>query len=331
MFPKTRLRRLRKNEKIINLTSETILDIRNIIYPLFICEGSGIKKEISSMRGQFTYSIDILEKELVNFLENKVENFLLFGIPNEKDFYGTSAYKDGNVIAQAIRRLRKLYGDSIVLCADVCLCEYTSHGHCGIPIEKENGKFIIDNDKTLEILGKISLSYAQAGADIIAPSDMMDGRVGYIRETLDKEGFSDRIIMSYSAKYASNFYGPFREAVSSSPQFGDRSSYQMHLRNRREAMREIELDINEGADIIMIKPALAYLDVISEARRLFNVPLAAYSVSGEYSLVQNSIGYGYFNEQKIVMEILYSIKRAGADIIITYWAPRIAKWLEYSK
>jgi porphobilinogen synthase len=300
---------------------ETDLSVGDLIFPLFIVSGKNITEEISSMPGIFRYSVDKLGAEAKEINDLGIPAVILFGIPEHKDEKGSSAYDDNGIIQQAVRAIKKA-APSLLVITDVCLCEYTSHGHCGIV---ENGKII--NDKTLELLSMEALSHAKAGADIIAPSDMMDGRVAAIRKTLDANNFEDTPIMSYSAKYSSAFYGPFREAAESSPQFGDRKTYQMDYANSDEALRECALDISEGADIIMVKPALPYLDVIRRVKDEFNMPLAAYNVSGEYSMLKAAAANGWLDGEKVMMESLYSIKRAGADVIITYFAKEAAALL----
>lgn len=320
-FPQMRLRRLRRNEALRALVRETKVEAGDLIYPLFVVEGNKIKQEINSMPGIYRYSPDLLPEELESIARLGIPGVILFGIPQHKDQLGSSAYHPKGIIQQAIRVIKKTSPDVLVI-TDVCLCEYTSHGHCGFVV----GDYV-DNDKTLELLAKIALSHAEAGADIVAPSDMMDGRVKAIRQTLDKSGFQNTPILAYAAKYASAFYGPFREAAESAPQFGDRRSYQMDPPNWREALREVEQDIAEGADIVMVKPALPYLDVIRKVRDTFNHPLAAYSVSGEYAMAKAAALQGWLDERAIVLEMLTAIKRAGADIIITYYAKEAALWL----
>ena len=320
-FPITRLRRLRKTAALRDMFRETSLSAADFIYPLFIVEGENVKKEISSMPDQYQLSIDNVLRECEKLTKLNVNSVILFGIPNEKDEVGTGAYADDGIIQKATRAIKERFPEMIVV-TDVCLCEYTSHGHCGVV---ENG--YVDNDKTLELLAKEAVSHAQSGADIIAPSDMMDGRIGAIRTALDGNGFSDTPIMAYSAKYSSGFYGPFREAAESTPQFGDRKTYQMDFGNSDEAMREIVLDIQEGADIVMVKPALSYLDVIRRAKDNFNIPICAYNVSGEYSMVKAAARNGWLDGEKVTMEVLTSIKRAGADVIITYFAKEAAALL----
>jgi len=320
-FPITRLRRLRKTAALRDMFRETSLSAADFIYPLFIVEGENVKKEISSMPDQYQLSIDNVLRECEELTKLNVNSVILFGIPNEKDEVGTGAYADDGIIQKATRAIKERFPEMIVV-TDVCLCEYTSHGHCGVV---ENG--YVDNDKTLELLVKEAVSHAQSGADIVAPSDMMDGRIGAIRTALDRNGFSDTPIMAYSAKYSSGFYGPFREAAESTPQFGDRKTYQMDFGNSDEAMREIVLDIQEGADIVMVKPALSYLDVIRRAKDNFNIPICAYNVSGEYSMVKAAARNGWLDGEKVTMEVLTSIKRAGADVIITYFAKEAAALL----
>ena len=318
-YPITRLRRLRLNQNIHDLIKETEITINDFVYPMFIIPGKSRSEEIESMPGIFRHSIDNALKEISEIVELGIKAILLFGIPEKKDNIATGAYSKKGIIQNAVKSIKKEFKDLIVI-TDLCLCEYTDHGHCGVIHDG-----YVDNDETLELLSLTALSHAEAGADIIAPSDMMDGRVSIIREVLDDNNFENTMIMSYSAKYASAFYGPFRDAAKSAPQFGDRKSYQMDPPNIREALREIEQDIEEGADIVMIKPALSYLDVISAAREEFNHPIAAYSVSGEYSMVKAASKMGWIDEERIVYEMLTSIKRAGADIIITYFAKQIAK------
>lgn len=317
-FPTTRLRRLRRTEQLRDMFRETRLNKTDFIYPLFIVEGSGVKKEISSMPGQFQMSIDLALRECDELRDIGITSILLFGIPAEKDEVGSGAYDENGIIQKAVREIKREHPEMIVI-TDVCLCEYTSHGHCGVI---EGG--YVHNDRTLDLLVREAVSHAEAGADIIAPSDMMDGRIGAIREALDGKGFTDIPIMAYSAKYSSAFYGPFREAAESAPQFGDRRSYQMDFGNSDEALREIALDIKEGADIVMVKPALSYLDVIARTKANFNIPICAYNVSGEFSMVKAAAANGWLDHDRVMMEILTSIKRAGADTIITYFAKEAA-------
>ena len=320
-FPAYRPRRLRRNSNLRKLLAETKLSVDDFIYPMFVRPGKNKKVQVSSMPGIYKQSIDNLIKEIREVKKLGIKAVLLFGIPEHKDEMGTEGYDENGIIQKALREIKKKVEDIIVI-TDVCMCEYTSHGHCGIIKDGD-----VDNDETLQYLAKMSLSHAQAGADMVAPSDMMDGRVGVIRDELDANGFSSIAIMSYAAKYASAFYGPFREATESPPQFGDRRSYQMDPPNVREALREIELDIEEGADIVMVKPALAYLDIIRAAREGFDHPIAAYNVSGEYSMVKAAGKLGWIDEELVMMEVLTSIKRAGADLILTYFAKDAAKVL----
>ncbi len=317
-----RFRRLRSGEQIRRLIRETSVEKKSLIYPMFIEEGENIKISVESMPGIYRYSIDRLDEELERVSESKIGGILVFGIPKHKDETGSEAYNENGIMQNAIRYIKSRYPDMLVI-ADVCLCEYTSHGHCGVVCGEE-----IVNDETLPLLGKMSVSLARAGADIIAPSDMMDGRIGFIRNALDENGFVNTPVLSYSAKFASGYYSPFRDAADSAPSFGDRRTYQMDCANGREAMREIEDDISEGADMIMVKPALAYLDLVRQARDRFELPVAAYNVSGEYSMVKAAAQLGWIDEKRIVMENLIAIRRAGADIIITYHALDAAKWLD---
>ena len=319
-FPQRRLRRLRRTEPLRALVRETRVEVGDLIYPLFIVEGNNLKQEIASMPGIFRYSVDLLSQEVEEVAKLGIPAVLLFGIPEHKDEAGSAAYHPEGVVQQAIRAIKESAPELIVI-TDVCLCEYTSHGHCGVVVDG-----YVDNDQTLPLLARTALSHAQAGADIVAPSDMMDGRVKSIREALDEAGFHHIPILSYAAKYASVFYEPFRVAAESTPQFGDRRSYQIDPPNWREALREVEQDIAEGADMILIKPALAYLDVIQRVRNTFNCPLAAYNVSGEFAMVKAAAMRGWLDERRAVPEILTAIKRAGADIIITYHAKEFAQW-----
>ncbi|TET40145.1 MAG: porphobilinogen synthase [Dehalococcoidia bacterium] len=320
-FPQVRLHRLRRWEQLRKMIAETEINAGDFIYPLFVASGHGIKREIGSMPGIFQLSTDLLAKEVEEIARLGIPAVILFGLPETKDELGSEAYSPQGVIQKAIPTVKEAVPDLVVV-TDVCLCEYTSHGHCGIIVEGH-----VDNDRTLEILGKIAHSHAAAGADMVAPSDMMDGRVKAIREALDADGFHTTPIMSYAAKYASSFYAPFREAAECAPQFGDRRSYQMDPPNVREALREVAQDIAEGADIVMVKPALAYLDVIRKVRDTFNHPLAAYNVSGEFAMVKAAAQKGWLDERAVTLEILSAIKRAGADIIITYHAKEAARWL----
>ncbi len=317
-----RTRRLRKNPSIRSMVRETKLSVDDFIYPLFIVEGENIKREISSMKGIYHFSVDRVLEEIKEVMDLGIKSILLFGIPNNKDNIGSEAYSSQGIIQRGIREIKKKFPE-IYIVTDVCMCEYTSHGHCGIV--RDNGD--VDNDETLPYLGKSALSHAEAGADMIAPSDMMDGRVGYIRTFLDENGFETIPIMSYSAKYASTFYGPFRAAADSAPAWGDRKTYQMDPANSNEAIREVMYDIEEGADIVMVKPALSYLDIIQRVKDNFNMPIAAYNVSGEYSMIKMAIENGIMGEE-VIMEVLTSIKRAGADIIISYFAKDVAKSLK---
>lgn len=317
----TRPRRLRKTEAIRRLVRETNLCASDFIYPVFVVHGTNVREEIPSMPGQYRLSVDELCKEALEVQRIGILGILLFGLPKSKDETGSEAYAPDGIVQQAVRELKSCVPDIIVV-TDVCLCEYTSHGHCGIVRDGE-----ILNDETLEVLAKTAISHAQAGADIVAPSDMMDGRVRAIRTALDEGKFFDTAIMSYAAKYASAFYGPFREAAECAPKFGDRKTYQMDPANSREALKEIRLDVEEGADVVMIKPALPYLDIIRIAKDSVNVPVAAYNVSGEYAMVKAAARNGWLDERSVVMEILTCIKRAGADIILTYHAKEAAKWL----
>ncbi len=319
MFPIQRLRRLRMKKEVRDLVSETILSVKDFVYPLFIVTGKGVKKEINSMPGVFHFSVDKVLIEIAEIRKAGITAVLLFGIPDKKDEIGSGSFAENGIVQKAVREIKKRFPELVVI-TDICLCEYTSHGHCGI-IEK--GEIL--NDETLKILGDIAVSHALAGADIVAPSDMMDGRIQALREALDGSGFMNLPIMSYAAKYSSSFYGPFREAAFSAPKFGDRKSYQMNYANSNEALLEIQEDIEEGADIVMVKPALSYLDIIRRAKEQYLVPLAAYNVSGEYSMVKAAAQKGWIDEAGIVIEILTSIKRAGADIIITYHAKEAAK------
>ena len=320
-FPEYRARRLRKNEGFRRLIRETRVSADDLVYPLFVVSGKNFKKPIASMPGQFQMSIDNIAKEAQKARELGIPAVLLFGIPEKKDEMATGAFAKDGIVQQAVKRIKNEVPDMLVI-TDVCLCEYTSHGHCGI-LEKDQ----VQNDATLEVLAETALSQARAGADMVAPSAMMDGQIMAIREALDENALEDIPIMAYAAKYASAFYGPFREAAESAPQFGDRKSYQMDPANSDEAIREISLDVSEGADIIMVKPALAYLDVIYRAKQEFDLPLAAYNVSGEYSMIKAAAQLGWLDEEKTMLESLTAIKRAGADIIITYWAKDVARLL----
>ena len=321
-FPTVRLRRTRQNETLRSLVRETHLAIEQLIYPLFIAEGLREPREVASMPGIMQWPLEHVGREAERIVSLEIPAVLLFGIPNEKDEVGSQAYASQGIIQQAIRRLKAENPDLLVI-TDVCLCEYTSHGHCGVI---HNGN--VQNDESLQLLAQMALSHVEAGADMVAPSDMMDGRVGAIRQILDEQGFRQTPIMAYSAKYASGFYGPFREAAGSAPQFGDRRSYQMDPANVREALREIDLDIAEGADIVMVKPAMAYMDVIRRVREHCDLPLAAYNVSGEFAMIKAAARNGWIDERRVTMEVLTGIRRAGADMIITYFAPDVARWLK---
>ncbi len=320
--PLYRPRRLRESALIRRMVRETHLGVENLILPFFVVHGRGAREPIASMPGVARLSIDELAKEAKDAAGMGIPAILLFGIPASKDPRGSEAYAEDGIIQQAARVVKETIPDLLVI-TDVCLCEYTSHGHCGIV---EQGR--VKNDATVDLLARVALSHVEAGADIVAPSDMMDGRVGAIRETLDEAGYLETPIMAYSAKYASAFYGPFREAAQSTPQFGDRRAYQMDPGNAAEAVREVGLDVDEGADIIMVKPALAYLDVIARVRQEFGLPLAAYSVSGEYAMIKAAARLGWLDEERTMMEVLTAIRRAGADLIITYFAREVARVLE---
>ncbi len=318
IFPRIRERRLRRTQKIRDLVAEVSLNKSNLIQPIFVYPGENGIEEIKSMPGIYRMTIDRSLKFIGEGLASGINAYLLFGIPSHKDEMGTEAYDEEGIIPRAVRAIKKEYPDAIVI-TDVCMCEYTSHGHCGIIVD---GK--VDNDVTLSYLAKTAVVYAKAGADIVAPSSMMDGQVKAIREALDENNFKETIIMSYSSKFASSLYGPFREAADSKPQFGDRKSYQMDYRSARTALREIELDIKEGADIVMVKPAMFYMDIISKAKEKFLVPIAVYSVSGEYSMIKATAEKGWIDEDQVLLEYMLSLKRAGADMIITYYARRLA-------
>lgn len=321
-FPTVRPRRLRRTEQLRRMVSETRLSPADFIYPLFVVHGQGIRSEIPSMPGNYHLSLDMLSAEVDQLLALGIPGVLLFGLPAAKDEYGTEAYAEEGIVQQATKVIKRA-APAMLVVTDVCLCEYTSHGHCGVLVARQGG-VEVDNDSTLELLARTALSQAAAGADIVAPSDMMDGRVGSIRRALDEQGFTDTAIMAYSAKYASAFYGPFRAAADSAPQSGDRHGYQMDPANVLEALREVEMDVEEGADVVMVKPALSYLDVIARVKARFPLPVAAYNVSGEYSMVKAAAQRGWIDGDRVAMEIVTSIKRAGADIIITYHAKEIA-------
>jgi len=322
-FPQYRLRRGRSKANIRRMLRESSVQVDDLIYPLFATDGENIKKEIPAMPGVYHLSVDRLKEEIEEVLDMNIPAVLLFGVPDpaKKDERGSEAYNREGIAQRAVRAIREVSEDLVII-TDLCLCGYTSHGHCGLI---RDGK--VENDETLELLGEIAVSHAEAGADIVAPSGMMDGMVGAIRSALDEQGFTDVAIMSYAAKYSSSFYGPFREAAHSAPQFGDRRSYQMDPANAREALREVALDIEEGADIVMVKPALAYMDVIRLVAEHFDHPLAAYNVSGEYGMVISAAAEGWIDERSVVLEILTGLKRAGADLVITYHAKEVARWL----
>ena len=320
-FPVYRPRRLRANENLRCLIRETTLSANDLIYPMFVVHGHNTETEIAAMPGCYQYSVDTLVTAAKELAALGIPGTILFGIPEIKDPLGSEAYADDGIIQQAVQAIKDAVPELLVM-TDVCLCEYTDHGHCGIV---EAGE--VQNDPTLELLVKESLSHARAGADVIAPSDMMDGRVGAIRDALDENGYENIPIMAYSAKYASAFYGPFREAAESTPQFGDRRAYQMDPANVEEALREVALDIQEGADVLMVKPALSYLDVIHRVKTAFQVPVAAYNVSGEYAMIKAAAQNGWIDEERIALEVLNSIKRAGADMILTYFAKAVVEWL----
>uniref|UniRef100_A0A7U3YDI9 Delta-aminolevulinic acid dehydratase n=1 Tax=Geobacillus sp. (strain Y4.1MC1) TaxID=581103 RepID=A0A7U3YDI9_GEOS0 len=316
-----RHRRLRQTANLRAMVRETHLHVDDLIYPIFVAEGNGVKREVPSMPGIYQFSLDRLNEEMDEVVGLGIKSVIVFGVPAEKDEVGSQAYCEHGIVQRAIHQIKENYPDIVVI-ADTCLCEYTSHGHCGV-VENEQ----VLNDPSLELLAKTAVSQAQAGADIIAPSNMMDGFVAAIRRGLDEAGFTNVPIMSYAIKYASAFYGPFRDAADSAPQFGDRKTYQMDPANRREAFREAESDVREGADFLMVKPALSYLDIIRDIKNHFHLPVVTYNVSGEYSMVKAAAQNGWINEKDIVMEMLISMKRAGADLIITYFAKDVARWL----
>ncbi len=325
-YPTTRLSRLRGNPTFRQMVRETTLEISDLIQPLFVHHGEKVKNEIASMPGQFQLSVDNLTEQALKFFDMGIRAVLLFGIPAHKDPIGSDSWDDKNgIIQRALRALRKAAPEMILIC-DVCFCEYTDHGHCGVIVER-NGRKVLDHDATLENLALQTASHARAGADIVAPSGIIDGAVGVMRQTLDGMACSHIPIMSYSAKYASSFYGPFRDAAEGAPKFGDRRSHQMDIANSDEALREVELDILEGADIVMVKPALAYMDIIRRVKDTFSMPTAAYNVSGEYAMVKAAAANGWIDEKSVVLEILTGLKRAGADLIITYHTPDVAGWL----
>ncbi len=330
-FPANRMRRLRRTESLRALVRETTLELGDLIYPLFICPGEGVRNPIGSMPGVFNLSVDEAVREAEEAARLGIAGLLLFGLPESKDEKGTGAWEENGIVQQALRALRQSgSAKKLVLIADVCLCEYTSHGHCGVVVKSGDGPdatFDVDNDPTLELLARTAVSQAKAGADVVAPSDMMDGRVAAIRRALDDAGFDHTPILSYASKFASAFYGPFREAADSAPQFGDRRSYQMDGANLREAMREISLDLEEGADMILMKPAMPYLDVVRAARERFGVPIGAYQVSGEYSMLHAAFQKGWLDQNRAILESLVGIRRAGADFIVTYFAKDAARLL----
>ena len=319
-----RFRRLRSSKALRDLVAETTLDIKDFIYPIFVKEGFDIKEEVESMPGVYRYSVDRLPEILSEVRDKRISGVLLFGIPAHKDCEGTEAYNSEGIVAKAVRFIKKEYPELICI-VDICLCEYTDHGHCGL-IHYKTGKIL--NDETLPLLARMAVTAVKAGADMVAPSDMMDGDVAAIRQALDEEGFRDVPIMGYSAKFASGYYGPFRDAAGSTPKQGNRCSYQMDIRNGREAIRELENDIEMGADILMVKPALAYLDIVKEASQSFMYPVAVYNVSGEYSMVKAAASLGWIDEKRVVMENMYAMKRAGADIIISYHALEVADYIK---
>ena len=326
-FPATRMRRLRRTQPLRALVRETAVEPGDLIYPLFLCPGKGVRREIASMPGVFNLSVDELVREAEEAAQLGLGGLLLFGLPESKDEQGSGASDDNGIVQQGLRALKESpAAKKLVLIADVCLCEYTSHGHCGVVHETGDG-FEVENDSTLDLLAHAAVSLARAGADVVAPSDMMDGRVAAIRRSLDDLGFEQTPILSYASKFASAFYGPFREAADSAPQFGDRKTYQMDGANLREALREIDLDIEEGADMILMKPAMPYLDVIRAAREQVGVPIGAYQVSGEYSMLQAAFQRGWLDHDRAILESLISIRRAGADFIVTYFAKEAARLL----
>jgi porphobilinogen synthase len=326
-FPQMRMRRLRRSEALRALVRETAIEPGDLIYPLFICPGEGVRRAVGSMPGVFNVSVDEAVREAEEAARLGVGGLLLFGLPESKDEQGTGAWEENGIVQQALHALKQSEaGKKLVLIADVCLCEYTSHGHCGVVVESQSG-FEVDNDPTLELLARTAVSQVKAGADVVAPSDMMDGRIAAIRHALDEAGFDMTPILSYASKFASAFYGPFREAAGSAPQFGDRRSYQMDGANLREAMREIDLDIEEGADMILMKPAMPYLDVVRAARERVGVPIGAYQVSGEYSMLQAAFEKGWLDPTRAMLESLVGMRRAGADFIVTYFAKEAARLL----
>ncbi|MFT9493672.1 porphobilinogen synthase [Anaerosolibacter sp.] len=316
-----RPRRLRVNQAIRSLVRETNLSVNDFVYPIFAVEGEKIKREIPSLVNNYHFSVDMLEAEIKEISELGIKAVLLFGVPGHKDAHGSEAYSENGIVQRAIKEIKRVNKEMLVI-TDVCMCQYTDHGHCGI-IED----MYVNNDKSVDYIAKIALSHAKAGADMVAPSDMMDGRIGVMRDVLDANGYTEVSIMAYSAKYASAFYGPFRAAANSTPQFGDRKTYQMDPGNSDEALREVELDIAEGADLVMVKPALAYLDVLRRIKDTYNIPIVAYNVSGEYAMIKAAAEKGWVDEKAIVLEKLTAMKRAGADLIITYHSKDAAKWI----
>jgi porphobilinogen synthase len=329
-FPETRPRRLRRTEFLRRMVRETTLSPDNFIYPLFVCPGKNVRKEIASMPGQYHLSVDQLAAEAESIAKLGIPAVMLFGIPEKKDSVGSEAWHPEGIVQRAIRAIKKAVPE-LVVAADCCFCEYTTHGHCGVVLNQGPCSGTVDNDATLENLGRAAQAQAQAGADIVAPSGMVDGMIGYLRESLDEAEFEHVILLSYAVKYASAFYGPFRDAVASAPSFGDRRAYQMDPPNIREALREASLDVEEGADLIMVKPALAYLDVISEVRREFDTPIAAYNVSGEYAMLKAAAANGFLDHDRAMIETLSSVRRAGADLIVTYHAKEAARILGVSR
>jgi len=320
-FPVYRPRRMRRTENLRRMVRENFLNVNQFIYPLFVLPGTRVKNPITSMPQVFQFSVDMLLEEIKEVVGLSIPAVILFGLPHEKDERGTEAYSQNGIVQEAIRAIKDKYPELVVI-TDVCLCEYTSHGHCGILKGRE-----VDNDASTDILAKVAVSHARAGADMVAPSDMMDGRVAVMRQALDENGFENIAILAYAAKYCSAFYGPFREAADSAPQFGDRRSYQMDAANSNEALREVAMDIEEGADIVMVKPALAYLDVIRRVKETYDWPVAAYNVSGEYAMIKAAAARGWLDEERVMMETLIAIRRAGADLILTYFAKDAAKLL----
>jgi porphobilinogen synthase len=324
VYPIVRMRRLRRNRRMRDFVAESQLNLNQLVYPIFVMNQGGEAQPITSMPGQYRHTIDTLEPLVEQAVSLGIHQFMLFGIPDGKDAEASGAFDDHGVVQTALRRLKTAFGDQVLLIADTCLCEYTSHGHCGLVLDGN-----VVNDPTLEVLSRVAASQAEAGADIIAPSDMMDGRILWIREALDEAGYEDVPIMSYAAKYASAFYGPFREAADSAPSFGDRKTYQMDYRNFRQALDEVTLDVTEGADIIMVKPGMAYMDVLSRIRDHVTCPVAVYNVSGEYSMIKAAAQQGWIDEQQAVMELLHGFRRAGADIIVSYHALDAARWSKF--